>query len=664
MVEPTFKRRKDWGVKTENDVRPKSLEDPLRFTTTHRYNPTEVDLTEFAVGMQTPRIGGKRRWNGNFSGRRALILELAPFIRVNRGNAPKNTITTMMNALRIWWRLLDKYQDIAPVTSVRDIGDIHGAMQMRDGVSSDVTSGFLNFVNAVREEHGLGQLVWVKNPRKTPISDLPGEKEVAAIYNTLKRKVYETIDRWSAFDALAGTGNDWSQCMERRPQNLKWTLADTLATFQGIASHANHPCPSRSACVTHLGLKTKGSKFFKHYPEVIYGLYPSRSDVQNVLLMIMLRAGWNGETAVAIDCLNLAFTIRDHPTSKAHSILYSIKGRGNTEQPAHGLKRSDLSPANLVMLLVTRSKLLREQLASEFALMESHVVAAGMDDKSFLRISTMRSQLASAWVFVERDDSVISALTKQNYSLGQDGKKSAMLCLIQDTNCANVGVNVRESVVLSDTRDAFISFAYKYSDFSWLETQLAAGHTSVNSLLSYLRKRQWKAHGEKRVAGLFDSFWNEIKTRRIADPAVLRALADRGEISEEQRERWLKQKDRTYVGMGCRNFKRPPKSIAPEHIDGTGCRVQRCTLCELGVVFEDSVDHLARRLAELAHIKRTIPLNSWYHSSFPLEVVATELALKSFDPKLVEARVLFWEGEIREGRHVPLSMEGSYGTKS
>lgn len=664
VTEPTQKRRKDWGVKAVKDARPKAPDNILKFRTTHGSNPANVDLTQFAIGMQSPRVGGNRKWNGSFNGHPILIEELAPFIRINYGNSSVKSVRTLKNSLRIWWRLFRKYHDVAPIVSVADLGDFHGAMQMRDGVSVDNANLFLALANAARGERGLSPLVWVKNPRETSILDVPAEEDIRALYMTLKRRVFATIDRWNAFDALVFDGKDWSECMKSRPQNLKWTLADAIATYGGISRKKKHPCPSRRACASHLGLKTKGSKFFDHYEYIVFGLYPSRSDVQNVLMMILLRTGWNGETAVAIDGQNLESTVRDHPTSKAHHLLYSNKERGNTEQAAHGQKRSDLSPANLVELLVGRTKPLRDFFSKEIALMSKQLVKVGADEDSLARISILRYQLASAWVYIQRDDSEISTLTSQNYAVGPDGKKSAMLCLIQETNSSNNGVVVPESITLSDFRDAFISFTYQYSGYSWLETQLAAGHTSVNSLTTYLRKRRWKTFGEGRVVAFLESFWTEIKTRRIADPAVLRAMADRGEISDEQRVRWINHKDRTRVGMGCKDFTHPPKDISPEHVEGDGCRAQRCTLCRLGVVFDDSVDHLARRLAELAWIKREIPLNSWYSSSFPLEVEATELALKNFAPELVAERQSFWEREIREGRHVPLSMEGEYGPNS
>lgn len=662
MAEPTQKRRKDWGVGAAELSQKSSVEKFLKFRTTHRSNPADVDLTEFEVGQEVPRIGGKRKWNGPFKGRRILIEELAPHIRISYGDSSRKSTGTLMNSLRIWWRLLDKHQDVAPVMSVADLGDYHGAIQFKEGISGDATNLFLHHANAARVERGCSPLVWAKNPRKptNPLKvNVPTEDEVRALYQTLKRKVFATIDRWRAFDAFAWDGTDWSDCMDQRPQNMKWTLPDSFATFKGISVKTGHPCPSRSVCASRLNLKSPGSKFFGFYQQIIFGLYPSRTDVQDILIMLVLKSGWNGKVAVEIDAQDMDRTVRDHASSNAHNILYANKGRGNTRQKAFGKKDSDLSPANMVELLVGRTTPLRECLIKELASLNRQ--ALSNDSTEQRRIELLRNYLASGWVYVKRDDSAISTLTPQNYSAGTDGKSSAMLDLIRDTNRDNIGVAVPESYTLSDFRDAFISFAHEFTGYSWLETQLAAGHTNVNSLVTYLRNRRWKMHGEGRVRDMLTFLWAEIRERRIVDPAVLRAMAERGEVTQEQRIRWMNYKDRTYVGMGCKDFKNPPKNIAPEHVEGCGCVVQRCTLCKLGVIFDDSVDHLARRFAELEWTKREIPLNTWYQSSFPLEVQATEFTFKNFSPEVVEERVKFWEIEIREGRHVPLGMEGEYG---
>jgi hypothetical protein len=571
--------------------------------------------------------------------------------------APKISTRSFNNSMRVWWRFLDQCSDIAPVESVKDLNDIHGALQFRQGISGDATRAFLQSVNSARQQQGLYPLVWVKNERNKNLTNLPSEADVAHIYHALKRKVFATIDRWDAADALVGQGVDWSNCMSSRPQSLPWTRADRIATFAGICRAANHPCPSRKYCKEYLGC-TLSSKFFYNFSEVVYGLYPSRDDVQNFLFLFLLRSGWNGGTAIEMICDDLRECLRDHPTSDVHNIIYANKARGNKEQAAIGLKKSLLGAGNLIKILWERSEPLREHLHEQpDATVE---IAQGGEDRQ-KQIAELRRLIQSPWIFVKRDDSVISALSLEAYSDGKDGRTPALRTIIQEINSSNSRISLSEEITLSDFRDAYIAFAYKASGYSWLVAKLAAGHSSIDSLVTYFRKKQWKAYGESRVAVFQNALWEEIINRRVVDPAILRAWVERGEVTDQQRIRWLNYKDRTRVGTGCKDFYRPPKSIAPQHEEGKGCRVQRCTLCRHAVVFDDSVDHLARRLAELIALKGQISLTSWHESSFPLEIRSIETVLEQFDLAVTQERSQHWANEILLGRHMPLSMEGAYG---
>jgi hypothetical protein len=219
---------------------------------------------------------------------------------------------------------------------------------------------------------------------------------------------------------------------------------------------------------------------------------------------------------------------------------------------------------------------------------------------------------------------------------------------------------VSPSLNVSDLRDSFISFAYRNSGYQWLVAKLAAGHSSLGALTDYLRKHRWRAHGEAQVRKLQSALWSEIRERQVVDPAILHALVQRGEVSDVQRQRWLDHKDRTRVGMGCRDFYHPPREIAPEHKEGSGCRIQRCTLCRHGIVFSDSIELLARRLAELTWLRARIPLMSWIESSFPDELESLEATLELFDKTKVLSASESWKREIEGGRHRVLDQEGSY----
>jgi hypothetical protein len=242
---------------------------------------------------------------------------------------------------------------------------------------------------------------------------------------------------------------------------------------------------------------------------------------------------------------------------------------------------------------------------------------------------------------------------------------------LYDLNCAGnrrpptthqgaVRAQVSPTIDVTDLRDSFLSFTYRTSGYQWLVTKLAAGHTSMRTLGDYLRKRRWRAHGEAQVSRLQHALWHEIREHSIVDPAILYAMVQRGEISEEQRERWLSHKHRTRLGLGCRDFNHPPPNIAPDHKEGTGCRIHRCTLCEHGLVFSDSLDLLARRLAEVLSIQAGTPAISWLESSFPEELESLQQTISQFDPDEAEAALNKWARAIDEGRHRVIDQEGAY----
>ncbi len=219
---------------------------------------------------------------------------------------------------------------------------------------------------------------------------------------------------------------------------------------------------------------------------------------------------------------------------------------------------------------------------------------------------------------------------------------------------------IKINVTSSDFRDAYISFAYRRSGYNWLMAKLAAGHESITALQHYLKSRQWKEHSIRKVAIFSKAMWDEIRNRRVVDASILRAMVERGDITEEQRLRL--EKHRTIAGMGCKSFTKPPVQIAPEHKEGSGCRVQRCILCPHGVIFQDSLDHIARRVAELHDIKTNhTSLVAWHDSLFKLELANGEETLQvNFDAALVKERVDYWTNQIASGAHKSIIMEGAY----
>ena len=604
MAEPNRKKSKSLrGIPLR--VRQSTPDNSLTFMTTHATDPGLVDLTEFSEGANGPRDARNiKRWGGNFSGRPTLAREFAPAFRSIYGGAPAKHVRELVKNLRAFWRILDECDvtpGLGPVVSVTDLNELHDAIQMRKGVSRHVTSDFVRLADHARAQRGLPPLYWSQRERGTAaVRELLETRQVRAIYNALKSRVRKIYERWEL-------NND---------------------------------------------------------------VVPSKSDAVNIFLLVLVKTGWNEATALYIDVDDF---MRPHPIDPARHVFRSIKVRaGGTEQVHLGRNREEWAPGNLVKTLMQRSRPLRDRLRAELAGLEESTTDIQPSNSQVQQAADLRRSIRSPWLYATRrgisdikDYSEeahgwrIARLGQGANGLGNDDN-GRIASVVSEANSNLPKELTIGHFLLTDLRDSFIGFHYEKSGYQWLMAKLAAGHTSIESAISYLRKRRFKQHGEGQVRTLGNVLFDEIKSLRIVDPAILFARVQRGEISEEQRQRWAAGKDRTRLGTGCADFRHPPAEISPEHLEGTGCRVQRCTLCRHAIVFSDSVNALCRRAAELAHLQTTMPIPVWFSSDFADEHQTLSTTLEQFDAADVGRHTQFWATEIVCGRHRPILFEGAY----
>lgn len=595
-----------------------------------------------------------------FKGRPTLVAELAPYYRVILATAPKNTVNSAVHALRLWWRLFDRLQELAPVSEAAHINELHCALAVREGIRRRDFHWLLRPLNLVRNDAGLPDL-HVELPHDPPVqSSLSDKRAIAVIYQDLKFRLRACFSRFEEADILAASGRVLNPLETAETNNSE---GDVHATYRAYLK----------ASGKHLAINVPGLFLTRKYTSKlnslalpVFGLYPRKADVQAALLLFLIKTGWNAQTAIDLDIKGS--WLRPHPTSSQHHLVVSIKSRGNTEQIAVGLEKSELSPGRIVQRLLERTRPLRAFIEAQLDT-EQQKLQKIQSDEQHIEVAKLRRLAQSPWLFVDctRDNSIL-ALDLNTYRtishepvlrqwIRERNEREQSLASKQIDKKVYL---IPESITISDFREAFIAFSYEGSGYNWLVAKLAAGHTSIESLKTYLRKRQWKAYGERQVASFQEAMWSEIRSRRIVDPAILRGLVERGVVTEVQRLRWSAHKDRTRVGTGCKDFQNPPIQISPEHVKGCGCRVQRCTLCPHAIVFEDSLEHLARRMAELEVLQGQVPLTAWYQSTFPEEVEATRTTLELFEPNKVDAVKKFWLREIQDGRHVVLQFEGIY----
>jgi hypothetical protein len=656
MAEPSRKKIKGFASPAPTlQLVPNARTPPsLVLHTNHDKGSVVVDLTQFAEG--TMDASRHPLIQNRFTGRPELIKQLAPHIHTVIIDKTSKTALNIIPILRKWWTFFDAWESEHSVRTVLDIDDFIGLKHYHEkDLRGNYRTDFLRIVNLARDSMGLPALYWPSSDDDGSHRDLPPFEDVKLIYHELKQDMKSVVARWDRADSLARVGTDWSGGLQKRHSRIHgyWLPAETHATYRGAISRLEVPSPTR----VQFGelLQRPKAEAVLNMVDALEGLYPRHRDAQHLLYLFLLRTGWNATTAMEID---VSTCIVAHPTSEAHHIVRSIKNRGNTEQVAIGLNKSQFSPGNILRLLIERTKPLRDFL--ELRLQEAETAYQLSGSTSLLaRVRELRRMVRTPWLFVTRKGE-ISYLKDTNYLAVKNGKASTSglkLIIAKINQSRGNSKLIDEEMTVGDFRDAYISFAYETSGYSWLVAKLAAGHSSIESLRSYLRKRHWKAHGEKKVHAWGEAFWSEIKIYRTVDPAILFARVQRGEISDEERARWVK---RTHVGTGCKDSKRPPDYIAPEHQKDTDCRVQRCTLCHHAILFDESYDLLARRLVELEHLHTSIALLAWMQSSFPIEMENIVRALEQYDSAKVAERKRYWEEEVKSGRYIPVTFEGTY----
>ncbi len=605
MVEPTRKRERPPLPPPDRKLE-ETKTFSLRFVTTHRTRPADIDLVEMATGTGDVRKGkgGGKSWVGGFSGRPALIEELLPHIHARIGASAKKPAKMMETNLRGCWRFLDRCETeggVERANCVADINEMHGGLSVRYGLRRKTANVLLSLVNSARQSSGMPLIYWPSLEDRTPTKKSPPFDHIKAIYGVVKASAHTVLDRWE----------------------------------------------SQSG------------------PDV------SRTDVRDIFTLFITKTGWNPSTVLNIDVNDC---IRPHPTDPDRHIVHAIKERGGGfEQSAMGLNKTQIAPGSLIRAVIRRTQVLRSELEAELVQETACLQEAkksGEDTSALeLRVARLRGAARSPWIFRPTTGPNVggfSVLSQENVNMsggraGPTTSTRAMVEIVREANRTRSAKDqISEDLSLTDFRDAFIAFAYEKSGYDWLMAKLAAGHKSVASAVTYLRNRRFKNYGFDQVTKLGEAIFNEIRKHRVVDAAFLFRLVQVGEITDEQRQRWLNDKDRTRMGTGCRDFKHPPKWIAPEHVEGAGCRIQRCILCKHAIVFSDSVDGLCRRLAELQHLKTEISMTTWMESLFGDELEALEVTLTDFPPGEVWKLTADWIAKIRSGEHRVLSMEGAY----
>lgn len=624
--------------------------------------PHEVDLTEFAEGGSIERVVAKARasWAGDFAGRPGLAAELRRLFTSLQPN--EKSTAGWKNDFRTLFRFLDSIDPDLVLEESTSLTDLHG-VALYDWVpaKSRIYGRIKTHLDRLRALAGAYPLAWPARPRD--MLGQVGDIEPASIkrlYTAMKREGMDIKAMFREGSALASGGSDprgevsyrgsaaWH---ERR--NHAWlvhqlTSVRLLDKAEFAENRAQGLNKANDARQKHDGPAYLAPLMTERGREGFVGklrwFHPSYHDTAIFLWLFLLGTGWNLSTALGLDVSAMGGWHEDHPQKPEFKILHAYKGRADKHQFVPSLAKPEWHPFGIVSYMIERTAPIRRTAQHRLDLLRPMLERE--DSPQIERdIRRLEKIVSSPWIY-----HVVNKVGEVGTFADQD---SARLNDIAREVVRRHDLELEHpdlpNITTSQARDAWIGHAYASSGHNVLLTRLAAQHSDARTLRHYLGRRRYRSQSEKAVRRVQDAAFSEIERGRVLDPTKLRIMVQNGRITPEQEARLLDGRQRTKQGMGCLDPTIPPRSIAPDHVEGSLCRVQRCTGCSHGLVFEDSLDSLAKSRAQLIHIKSRIPLSAWFGSSLEHEEKSIDATLTAFDTIKVEAAISAWLTKIDRG---------------
>lgn len=635
-----------------------------------------VDLREFHEGRSISDLPSRHRnqWGGDFSGRPAIARELAEYFRNEL--PPKASERSKRASARILLRCLDHIDPQHTIQSIADLRDAHGVQLMSFILTSGPGAGPYKsvkiLVDALRGYAAAPVLFW-PTPSRGQIAheeelDL---KALGRLYNALKKEALQIKAMFREGELLVSQGCDprsrWGNkkgAWEER-ENHAWLVhhltKETLITKQQFyraaargLNKANNPSTQKHDGPSYLapGMTERGHQGIVGK---LRWFHPSYHDTAIFFLIFLLKIEWSLAPCVVVDVslpaekeLNRGVSpeikwMLPQPGSEELCTIFSRKDRtGEIVTGVSGMIAA-WSPYQIIKFMIERTAPLRRTVLKRL-IDARHRYKNSPYPELEEEIARLERMSRSPWLY-----HVVNEVGEIGFLESQDSQHlNAIARAVAQKHGLNLDHPQLAKFVTGLSRDAVLEHMYT-TTMSPTVARLAADHKDFRSLRNYIRRHRYRRHSEKKVRALQDAVFAEIAEGRDLDKTRVRLLIERGKITEKQAARLLDHRHRTRVGMGCLEPDSPPKHISPDHISGTLCRVQRCTGCEHGVIFDDSLDPLAKSRAELFYIQSTIPLAVWMNSSFEEEAQSLDETLTHFDPDKVRDRISFWLVQFRSG---------------
>lgn len=654
----------------------------LRFVTQHEKKPSSVDLTIFVDGTATEQSGAVRAHHSmlrkggaglspkQFKGRPELIVQMAPAFRELYLFQSRASVRGAIASFYEWFRIFDEIEvkgeafgkPVPAVSRVEDITEVHRQLALDAGISWQHFGPFKRVLNLTRKGLKLRELLWPEPERSEPKRLLPDLAHITAIRHEFKRRWFATIDRWQHADSLLESKATLSAADQDILKNYRWLQDAIVHAGKGWPSFAEL-APLGASPFYQCDLSTK---------TMLACRYAERGDVLAAFHLCLATTGWNPQTLLDFDVSN-PDSLRTHPKDPTRYVMRAFKARSKLHQFSEGLWKSSSAPGVVISTLFERTAPLRLQLHRELQAAEVELKLLKKRRMSgehvtvlSLTVARLSEGVRSPWLYPDNNGTV-GWLSDGNWS--QTNGSAYLTAVLRDLNARRPIDKQIPHFRPSDFRDGFAAFAYLHSGGMVYFVMRVLGHKWVKSTESYIRNTFLNERSIKVYRTFANGLWQEIRLHGRLDPTILALVTRDGEATARERERISEYRSlrRSRIGVGCRDPFNPPKSVAPGfRVNGKRkCSTQRCTLCiENAVIFQESLDGLAMRWAELMWLKQSIPVLTFSKFSFAEELENTEVALLGFPQAEVATSKRQWQERIESGAHHPpqfeLIAEGAY----
>lgn len=408
------------------------------------------------------------------------------------------------------------------------------------------------------------------------------------------------------------TAKTWS------PEMVAATVRDHLGLrLMRAVELRKHDFRSLLAYVSEYEAPSKGTGMTGWYTSFL----PGANTIAAAITVVSCRTGWNLQSILDLNINDWSrpYALSD-TKSKPLYLVYTRKKRGGGVQETISTG-AETHVYGVLKWVFHATEPLRNQMRGRISQLEEKAGREGLTRAEAESLNKLKSEIDSFWLHVDSGD------TSRLASLKPDGLKRATAALYTK----HVDANASTPFSASMARDAWILWAYESSGFNLLVAQMAAGHSSLKSIINYINKKKVTAANRQKIWDFQDHLFAEIEAGRV-DPHILRGRVEDGAMSPKQ-ARALADKEftKTPHGAYCTDPYNPDPDVDRDHKPGEVCGTYNCHRCRNAFWFLDSIQDIADEVQALRHRKTETAIDAWELSQLPEKLQFYEGLLMKFE---------------------------------